>query len=79
MLFKGYFAKDRYETLDQVVGVAERTAQYLVQKAALPEGDELEALSTKLEIIGESAEAYQRRQRDAGLQPGHAERCGRGH
>ena len=50
--------KDRYETLDQVVGVAERTAQYLVQKAALPEGDELEALSTKLEIIGESAEAY---------------------
>ena len=58
VLFKGYFAKDRYETLDQVVGVAERTAQYLVQKAALPEGDELEALSTKLEIIGESAEAY---------------------
>ena len=40
------------------MGVAERTAQYLVQKAALPEGDELEALSTKLEIIGESAEAY---------------------
>ena len=58
VLFKNYFAKDRYETLDQVVGVAERTAQYLVQKAALPEGDELEALSTKLEIIGESAEAY---------------------
>ena len=29
-----------------------------MQKAALPEGDELEALSTKLEIIGESAEAY---------------------
>ena len=37
---------------------AARTAQYLVQKAALPEGDELDALNTKLEIIGESAEAY---------------------
>ena len=58
VLFKSYFAKDRYETLDQVVGVAERTAQYLVQKAALPEGEELEMLNTKLEIIGESAEAY---------------------
>ena len=81
VLFKGYFAKDRYETLDQVVGVAERTAQYLVQKAALPEGDELEALSTKLEIIGRGVSVFygQRRQRDAGLQPGHAERCGRGH
>ena len=58
VLFKNYFAKDRYETLDQVVGVTQRTAQYLVQQAALPEGDELDALSTKLEIIGESAEAY---------------------
>ncbi len=58
VLFKNYFAKDRYETLDQVVGVTRRTAQYLVQQAALPEGDELDALSTKLEIIGESAEAY---------------------
>ena len=58
VLFKSYFAKGRYETLDQVVGVAERTAQYLVQKAALPEGEELEMLNTKLEIIGESAEAY---------------------
>ena len=58
VLFKNYFAKDRYETLDQVVGVTQRTAQYLAQQAALPEGDELDALSTKLEIIGESAEAY---------------------
>ena len=58
VLFKNYFAKDRYETLDQVVGVAERTAEYLVQKAALPEGAELDMLSSKLEIIGESAEAY---------------------
>ena len=58
VLFKNYFAKDRYETLDQVVGVAQRTAQYLAQQAALPEGDELDALNTKLEIIGESAEAY---------------------
>ncbi|MFR9067294.1 MAG: hypothetical protein ACLVJH_10690 [Faecalibacterium prausnitzii] len=31
---------------------------YLVQQAALPEGEELEALNTKLELIGESAEAY---------------------
>ena len=58
VLFKNYFAKDRYETLDQVVGVTQRTAQYLVQQAELPKGDELDALSTKLEIIGESAEAY---------------------
>ena len=46
VLFKNYFAKDRYETLDQVVGVTQRTAQYLVQQAELPEGDELDALST---------------------------------
>ena len=36
VLFKNYFAKDRYETLDQVVGVTQRTAQYLAQQAALP-------------------------------------------
>ena len=47
VLFKNYFAKDRYETLDQVVGVTQRTAQYLVQQAELPEGDELDALSVK--------------------------------
>ena len=58
VLFSNYFASDRYETLDQVVGVTQRAAQYLVQEAELPQGDELDALSTKLEIIGESAEAY---------------------
>ena len=58
LLFSNYFAKDRYATLDEVVNVTRRTAQYLVQEAALPEGDELDTLSTKLEIIGESAEAY---------------------
>ena len=58
VLFSNYFANDRYETLDQVVGVTQRAAQYLVQEAELPQGDELDALSTKLEIIGESAEAY---------------------
>ena len=58
VLFKNYFANDRYETLDQVVEVTRRTAQYLAQRASLPEGDELDALNTKLEIIGESAEAY---------------------
>ena len=41
VLFKNYFARDRYETLDQVVGVTRRTAQYLAQQAALPEGDEI--------------------------------------
>ena len=41
-----------------MVNVTRRTAQYLVQEAALPEGEELDTLSTKLEIIGESAEAY---------------------
>ena len=58
LLFSNYFAKDRYATLDEVVNVTRRTAQYLVQEAALPEGEELDTLSTKLEIIGESAEAY---------------------
>ena len=58
VLFKNYFARERYETLDQVAGVAQRTAQYLAQRATLPQGEELEALNTKLEIIGESAEAY---------------------
>ena len=33
VLFKNYFAKDRYETLDQVVNVAKRTAAaYLLKK-----------------------------------------------
>ena len=58
VLFKNYFAKDRYETLDQVVNVAKRTAEYLVNSEAMPQGAELDALNTKLEIIGESAEAY---------------------
>ena len=58
VLFSRYFAQERYDTLDEVVNVAQRTASYLVQEASLPEGEELESLSTKLEIIGESAEAY---------------------
>ena len=58
VLFKNYFAKDRYETLDQVVNVAKRTAEYLVNSETMPQGAELDALNTKLEIIGESAEAY---------------------
>ena len=58
VLFKNYFAKDRYETLDQVVSVAKRTAEYLVNSETMPQGAELDALNTKLEIIGESAEAY---------------------
>ena len=85
VLFKNYFAKDRYETLDQVVGVTQRTAQYLVQQAELPEGDELDALSTKLEIIrrerrGLSVLYRQRRPGDDRLQPGQAgepDRAGR--
>lgn len=58
VLFNRYFAQERYDALDEVVNVAQRSADYLVQKSALPEGEELEALNTKLEIIGESAEAY---------------------
>ena len=54
VLFKNYFAKDRYETLDQVVNVAKRTAEYLVNSETMPQGAELDALNTKLEIIGES-------------------------
>lgn len=36
VLFKNYFAKDRYETLDQVVNVAKRTAEYLVNSSIMP-------------------------------------------
>lgn len=48
VLFKNYFAKDRYETLDQVVSVAKRTAEYLVNSETMPQGAELDALNTKL-------------------------------
>lgn len=58
VLFNQYFARERYDALDEVVNVAQRAASYFVQESALPEGEELDALSTKLEIIGESAEAY---------------------
>lgn len=58
VLFNQYFARERYDALDEVVNVTQRAASYFVQESALPEGEELDALSTKLEIIGESAEAY---------------------
>ena len=58
VLFNRYFAQERYEALDSVAEVTQRAADYVVQQAALPGGDELAALSDKLEIIGESAEAY---------------------
>ena len=48
VLFKNYFAKARYETLDQVVNVAKRTAEYLVNSETMPQGAELDALNTKL-------------------------------
>ena len=58
VLFNRYFAQERYEALDSVAEVTQRAADYVVQQAALPGGDELDALSDKLVIIGESAEAY---------------------
>ena len=58
VLFNRYFAQERYEALDSVAEVTRRAADYVVQQAALPKGEELDTLSTKLEIIGESAEAY---------------------
>ena len=58
VLFNQYFARERYDALDEVVNVAQRSAGVLVEKAALPEGEELENLNTRLEIIGESAEAH---------------------
>ena len=58
LLFSRYFAQERYEALDSVAEVTQRAADYVVQQAALPKGAELDALSTKLEIIGESAEVY---------------------
>ncbi len=57
VLFGRYFAQERYEALDGVADVARRTADYVVQNASLPEGEELEVLNARLEIIGESAEA----------------------
>ena len=57
-LFSRYFAQERYNALDSVADVTRRAADYVVQQAALPKGAELDVLSTKLEIIGESAEAY---------------------
>ena len=81
VLFKNYFARDRYETLDQVVGVTRRTAQYLAQQAALPEGDELDALNTKRdhrrERGGLSVLHRQRRPGADRFQPGNAHRTGR--
>ena len=58
LLFSRYFAQERYDTLDSVADVTQRAADYIGQQAALPKGAELDALNTKLEIIGESAEAY---------------------
>lgn len=58
VLFSRYFAQERYSTLDEVTSVTRRAAQILVEQKDLPRGDELEALNTKLEIIGESADAY---------------------
>ena len=58
VLFNRYFAQEHYEALDSVAEVTQRAADYVVQQAALPGGDELAALSDKLVIIGESAEAY---------------------
>ena len=37
VLFSNYFAQERYDVLDEVVNVAQRTASHLVQEAALPE------------------------------------------
>ncbi len=58
LLFSRYFAQERYDALDSVAEVTQRAADYVVQQAALPKEAELDALSTKLEIIGESAEVY---------------------
>ena len=58
VLFARYFAEERYQALDEVAGVAQRTARVLVENAALPEGQELEAMNAKIEVIGEAAEAY---------------------
>ena len=57
VLFGNYFAQERYNALDTVAGVACRAASYFVQEAALPEGEDLDTMNTKLEIIGETAEA----------------------
>ena len=48
VLFNRYFAQERYEALDSVAEVTQRAADYVVQQAALPGGDELDALSDKL-------------------------------
>ena len=57
VLFSRYFAEERYGALDEAAMVAQRAANYLAQGGVLPEGEELELLNAKLEIIGETAEA----------------------
>ena len=56
LLFRNYFAKDRYATLDEVVNVTRRTAQYLVQEAALPEGAALAWAALRICLVTPLAE-----------------------
>ncbi|MGN0707591.1 MAG: ATP-binding protein [Faecalibacterium sp.] len=58
VLFSRYFADERYDTLDDVASVAQRTANYLAEGGNLPEGEDLEQFDSKIKIIGETAEAY---------------------
>ncbi len=57
LLFSRYFAQERYDTLDSVADVTQRGGLYRAAGGSA-QGAELDALNTKLEIIGESAEAY---------------------
>ena len=71
VLFKNYFARDRYETLDQVVGVTQRTARYLAGRPEHQAGDH------RRECRGLSVFHRQRRPGVDRFQPGNAHRTGR--
>ena len=58
VLFSNYFAQERYDVLDEVVNVAQRTASHLVQEAALPEGEErTEVLKQQEQVRSEKQNA----------------------
>ena len=56
VLFRRYFAQERYSTLDKVGGLALSTAGYFLQQDLPPE--ELDELLGKMSLIGQSADVH---------------------
>ncbi len=55
VLFCRFFADERYSTLDEVGEVTERAAGYLVEAAQELDGEEREAMLSRISLIGQSA------------------------